>query len=245
LGPVAVLLALVVVFVVSRPADAPGLSVLTCKGARPMNEDPDHTTIDFTEAQGGGSILGLNCVPTDHTVSSTDVDWGDGTRSPVTVTYSVNSEGTTKQAWLRAPYAYPRARCTTRRCPPPYLMKATVTEDQTGERFPLRAFVNVLPGEDGLAVRRFRARAGKLFRGRVATLRAGGQRFRRELSVRISWGDGTVSAGRVVGRGRDFRVIGAHRWRTPGKHILTVESRDSLTGKRARSWYAVPVAPGH
>jgi hypothetical protein len=73
----------------------------------------------------------------------------------------------------------------------------------------------------------FVARAGRTFRGLVASFAESGSRLR-DFRARINWGDGSsASAGQIKGQGPGrFAVIGTHRFRPAGAFAVTIAISD-------------------
>jgi hypothetical protein len=228
-----VLLAVLALGTAVAPDRSAGLDVVECNGARPTNADPDSTEYEIGENKAVQTVLGIMCIPADHTVSSSDVDWGDGTTSPPLITY-VETTGGTRQAWITGAgaHSYPRATCPRGFCHTTFTVSATVTEEQTGEVLPLRAQIDVVPVIDVITLAPVRARAHRLFRGVVARVHTGGLRLLHEMSARLSWDDGTSSRARVSGRDQDYTFRASHRWRAPGTYNVTLVVRDGFTGER-------------
>jgi hypothetical protein len=107
-----------------------------------------------------------------------------------------------------------------------------VTEDQTGQVFPLRAYIDVTPVIDVIALAPVRARAHRVFRGRLATVHTGGLRFVHEMTARVNWDDGSSSRARVTGKGQDYAIAATHRWRVPGVYNVALVVRDGFTRER-------------
>jgi hypothetical protein len=215
------------------PDRSAGINFVECNGAVPTNPDPDSIEYEVGENKAVPTVLGIMCLPADHTVSSSDVAWGDGTSSPPLITY-VEASGGTRQAWITGAgaHSYPRATCPRGFCHSTVTVSATITEDQTGEVFPLRAQIDVVPVIDVITLAPLRARAHRLFRGEIASVHTGGLRFLHEMSARLSWDDGTSSRARVSGRGQDYTFRGSHRWRAPGTYNVALVVRDGFTGER-------------
>ncbi|HEX4734142.1 MAG TPA: hypothetical protein VH247_06985 [Thermoleophilaceae bacterium] len=213
------------------PERSAGIDVVECNGPQANNPNPDATSFEVREYQPLQPVLGLNCLPSGATVSSSPVDWGDGTTSPAKVSYVTNSDGT-RQAWIGGDHSYPRATCPTGFCNTRYRVSATVTDDQTGEVFFLRQYAIVTPTIDVIALEPVRARAHKVFRGPLAHVHTGGLRFLGEMTARIDWGDGRRSTARVTGAGQDFAITAVHHWRASGVYDIALVVRDGFTRER-------------
>ncbi len=177
------------------------------------------------------SVLGMMCIPSDETLSSTPIDWGDGTTSPAVIRYE-DTNGGTKQAWLDGGHSYPRATCPTGFCRKAYRVSATLTDDQTGQVFALHENVEVAPILDVISLAPVRSKARRLFRGKLATVHTGGLRFLGEMTATVDWDDGTRSVATVTGAGQDFVVKASHRWRKPGTYNVALYIRDGFTRER-------------
>jgi hypothetical protein len=238
-----VLLAVLALGTAAAPDRSAAVTIVECNGARPTNPDPDSTQYEIGENKAVQTVLGIMCLPADHTVSSSDVDWGDGTSSPPLITY-VEANGGTRQAWITGAgaHSYPRATCPRGFCHSTFTVSATVTDDQTGEGFPLRARIEVVPVLDVITLAPVRAHAHRLFRGQVATVHTGGFRFLHEMSARLNWDDGTSSRARVSGGGRDYTFRASHLWRAPGTYNVALVVRDGFTGERTLRYLRAHVA---
>lgn len=225
------------------PERSAAVTIVECNGARPTNPDPDSTQYEIGENKAVQTVLGIMCLPADHTVSSSDVDWGDGTSSPPLINY-VETNGGTRQAWITGvgTHSYPRATCPRGFCHSTFRVSATITEDQTGQVFRLRAHVEVVPVVDVITLTPPRAHAHRLFRRVIARVHTGGLRFLHEMSARLSWDDGTSSRARVSGRGQDYIFRGSHRWRAPGTYNVALVVRDGFTGERTLRYLRAHVA---
>jgi hypothetical protein len=159
--------------------------VQPCSGPRPLDDGIDLVAI---EAQAIHPILGENCLPVSDTISSATIDWGDGTSSPGSVTYDVNSDGQDKQAWIDGTHTYLRARCPRPApCPGAYRITATAIDDQTGARYTITNLAPVAPAPSIASGVTIHAVRGPVFRGVIANLQAVGIRFAHELSARVRW----------------------------------------------------------
>jgi hypothetical protein len=227
-----VVLAVVALGTALAPEQSAGLNVVECNGTVPVDSG-DSTQYEIGENKPVQTVLGVMCLPADHSVSSSDVDWGDGTGSPAVISY-VEANGGTRQAWVTGadPHSYPRATCPRGFCRSTFRVSATLTDDQTGEVFPLRAHIEVVPVLDVITLASVRARAHRVFRGKVATVHTGGLRFLHEMTARVDWDDGSSSRARVSGNGRDYAFRASHRWRAPGTYNVAVVIRDGFTGER-------------
>jgi hypothetical protein len=228
------------------PSDqATAINIVECDGARPVDANADATRHEVGENKAVQTVLGIMCLPAGHTISSTDVDWGDGTSSPPLITYVQAGDGT-RQAWLTGatPHSYPRATCPRgwTDCRSTITVSATVTESDTGAVFPLRAQMAVMPVLDVVALKPVKARAHRVFRGRIATAHTGGLRLLHEMSARISWGDGTSSRGRMSGEGQEYTVRASHRWRAAGTYNVLLVLRDGFTGERMERYLRARVS---
>jgi hypothetical protein len=188
--------------------------ILPCAGApRPVEPAPPCTqTYVLFEGEPVPSFLGVNCLALDETLSGVTVDWRDGTTSQGAVEYKPNSDGTPRQAWIRAHHRYLRARCRSGQdrsgqgCRP-YSVTTTAIDDRSGASLVLNGRVKVIPGLLFPSRVRLRGRKGIPFRGRLTRVRSTGLRLPGELTARVRWGDGTRSRARVVGSERRFVVV--------------------------------------
>lgn len=71
----------------------------------------------------------------------------------------------------------------------------------------------------------FTARAGTRFSGPVATV-LDEDTAAEALSASIDWGDGSRSQGALAGTGGEYRVLGQHTYRRPGRYTVTVTVSD-------------------
>jgi hypothetical protein len=69
------------------------------------------------------------------------------------------------------------------------------------------------------------ARAGARFNGVVAAV-TDEDTAAAALSATIDWGDGTRSAGTVVGSGGRYTVVGRHVYKAPGRYTVTTTVSD-------------------
>ncbi len=176
------------------------------------------------------SFLGVNCLALDQTLSGASIDWGDGTTSPGKVTYETNSDGVSRQAWIKAPHGYLRARCVRGRHCKAFPVTATATDDLTGAPIVLHHDVLVRPGLLFPTPVRVTGRRGVRFHRQLTRVRSTGLRLPGELTARVRWGDGTRSSARVLGSGRRFVIVGTHRWRRSGRLSMRVAINDRFRG---------------
>lgn len=227
------LAALFLTVAVAAAAIVPGASavvIVPCDGhARPAASDGERIYYEIKENTPVPTMLGVLCLPGDHTVTASRIDWGDGTSSPVNIAYYPTDDGATRQAWLIAPHTYPRATCPTGFCMKGYRVTATVTDDQSGDVVPLVIHVAVMPAIDVLTTRSLHAHAHRLTRVRLGSVKTGGTRSPGEISARVYWEDGRSSQARVSGSGRNFTITAVHRWRVEGTHSIVLRARDRFS----------------
>ncbi|HXW59517.1 MAG TPA: hypothetical protein VEJ23_08580 [Solirubrobacteraceae bacterium] len=212
----------------------------------------------------------LECLPAEDRLSQPTVLWGDGTTSPGTVVPSRGAGGdegvsaqhtyasaggfqisvhvtdvTTGEVLTRgwhttvevvgpgsatpgsAPGPVPTPAGSSGSPPPPASRAdgAGAPPGASGEAAGVRAVS-------------FSARAGRRWRGAVAVVRASAPAS--DLRALIRWGDGSVTRGVVRGHPPELTVLGAHRWRRPGRYRITV----LLASARGRA-LATGVARAH
>lgn len=205
-----------------RPVVAALLALLTLAGAGQAQTQP----VCPLAALGRPGMEGVEryvvvgqhqpCPPRDRTWQDFDVrtDFGDGF-----VAGTPYREG--DHLWFMGGlHTYRRAGR--------YVVIATATDRQSGDRVVLRREIEVPNAPlNARGLRRPTFVAGRKLREKIARFRDGNRLAEpADFKVQISWNDGSRSNGTVVKRGRDFEVVGAHRYRKAAAQKITVVIHD-------------------
>lgn len=180
-----------------------------------------------------GQVGRFSCLPADRELTDVVVQWGDGSSSSGTVTYSEAFSGR-RGAMISGSHTYARATCSAdrSRCPQGGYTVTTTATDSTGQRWEGGSYVaTVLPEPNVL--RRVRLDRIDSTRARLtARITTGGLRRKAELRAVISWGDGSRASGRITGTGRNFAVTATHRSTGKRRKAVRLTVTDSLSGTK-------------
>jgi hypothetical protein len=177
------------------------------------------------------------CLETGDELSDATINWGDGSVSPGSVSYSEPEASTViagtsiepvmvKTGYIGGSHVYTRA--------PREGLSFTATDLPGGMVLTAHRFAPVLSRDivHGAPLHI----AGRVWNGVVAEVWVPGvEYYSHVLSARIYWGDGRSSPGRVgeptLGRRNSpvrYRILGYHRWRQRGAHAIRVVVSDKL-----------------
>ena len=164
---------------------------------------------------------------------SLSVAWGDGTTEPATLEPSPSDD---RAFTVVAEHTYERSGRF------PIVIRQR--NERTGvTRNDAHYEAHVQPAGRIVRRRPLVAVPGRRFEGPVTRIPTVGEGFFRRPSVRIAWGDGTTSRGRVVIRAGRTVVVGRHRW--PGRlraRRVVVTVRETVSGAVLRIVRPVRVA---
>ncbi|MGE5234643.1 MAG: hypothetical protein ACM3OB_11080 [Acidobacteriota bacterium] len=170
--------------------------------------------VSFTRTVATFSDTLTTAVPSDFTAT---IDWGDATTSAGTVTGGAGSFAVSGTHTYASPGNYP--------------VMVTLSDDAPGTATAtVTSTAQVSAGLLAVATG-FSTPEGSSFSGAVATFSdANTAKTAADFTVTITWGDGTSSAGTVVGASGSFTVSGTHTYADEGSFGFTVTVTENGPG---------------
>jgi hypothetical protein len=188
------------------------------------------TALTITPTEGTaftGTTVAAFTTDTPGDTVTASIDWGDGTTTPGTVSVT-GSNGTVTGGHTYADEGTftPKVALTeTGSSPDTKIVNSTATVAEADSLF--------------VAGASFGATEGKAFSGQVAQFveRVNGYagNTAADFTARITWGDGTTSAGTVSGSAGLFSVSGSHTYADEGTYSVGVQVADDAPGTASAS----------
>ncbi len=192
--------------------------------------------------------FGTACLTQGDQLANVSVNWGDGTQSAGTTTYTTATVSVAQAAGqsalqpatladVSAVHTFHRATGSEPLSDVQAGVPFSVTATDEPSGMPAAPYcgceLRVIPA-DSLRSATVHARAGRRFSGVIAGLKRYGSPAASGLTATIGWGDGATSSETLRPGAPTIIIAGTHTWRRPGRPRISVVVSDPVGPQRLR-----------